>query len=74
MGERVGELEEELERSVVNERLGRQVVKDYSLLSPLTDRMTREREQLELAYLDLQEKCRPFQVYTCTHTVVNLLL
>ena len=25
-------------------------------------RMRSEREQLEVAYLDLQEKCRPFQV------------
>lgn len=24
--------------------------------------MKSEREQLEVAYLDLQEKCRPFQV------------
>ena len=27
-------------------------------------RMVSEREQLEVAYLDLQEKCRPFQVHT----------
>ena len=26
-------------------------------------RMRSEREQLEVAYLDLQEKCRPFQVW-----------
>ena len=28
-------------------------------------KMQLEREQLEVAYLDLQEKCRPFQVCVC---------
>ncbi|CAI8051688.1 Hyaluronan mediated motility receptor [Geodia barretti] len=50
MGERVGELEEELER------------------------MRSEREQLEVAYLDLQEKCRPFQDQIEGLADVNALL
>ena len=28
-------------------------------------KMQLEREQLEVAYLDLQEKCRPFEVCVC---------
>ena len=33
-----------------------------TLYVSLSSRMKAEREQLEMAYLDLQEKCRPFQV------------
>ena len=70
MGERVGELEEELERSVVNEHPREADGKDHSLFSlRCPDRMRSEREQLEVAYLDLQEKCRPFQVYMHTQYI-----
>ena len=53
---------------------GRQMVRTTLSFLRCPDRMRSEREQLEVAYLDLQEKCRPFQVYMHTQYLSTYIM